>query len=128
MVLLVLGIKNFCPNRFKFVLSCEELAFLYRSDAEGLVALAARHPMCADLAKGFGSSDAFVAVPASWADNLESRTALANLVFGISGVIGFFVNSVLMEVYLDKTKDEDERLRKFSTMRRQAAGLEKKTQ
>jgi len=124
---MVIGIRTFCPDRFRTVLSCEELAFMFRSDAEGLLALAARHPMCVDLAKGLGSSDVFVAVPATWGFQ-ESKTAIVNLAFGPSGVIGYFINAFLVEIYLDKTEDEDERLKKFSTMRRQAAGLEKKTQ
>lgn len=131
MVILIITIGIFFPTRFRMPLSCQELAFLYRSDADGLLALAARYPMCGagDLATGGAwSADVFVAVAANFSGGLENKTALSNLVFGTSGVLGFVVNAVGVEVYLERTREEDERLRKVSGVRRRAAGLEKKVQ
>jgi len=127
MVFLVVGISNFCPARFRFVLSCEELAYLHRSNATALTAVASRYPSCVGLANGIGSADVFVAIPANWSKEFqENRTALVNLVFGASGVVGYIVNIFLLEIYLRKTSGENERLRKVSDARRRAAGLEKK--
>ena len=129
MVFFILGITAVCPNRFHFVLTCEELAYLYRSNAGSLATLARNYPTCGSLANGLGSADVFVPVPANWSTTLlENRTAIVNLVFGASGVVGYFINVFLLEIYLKSTRDESERLRKFSEVRRRAAGLEKKEQ
>lgn len=127
MVTLIIGIDAICPNRFHFVLSCEELAYLYRPYPSRLASLATRYPSCASLGNGTGSAAVFVAVPANLAQP-ENRTAISNLVFGASGVVGYIINVFLLEVYFRKTKGESERLRMVSEVRRRAAGLEKKEQ
>jgi hypothetical protein len=127
LLFLALGITTFCPTRFRFVLSCKELAYLYRSNTSALPSLASRYPSCISLAGGIGSADVFVAVPANWSKEfVENRTALLNLIFGVSGWVGYIVNVFLLEVYLRRTRGEDERLRKVSEVRRRGPGLEKK--
>ncbi|TVY53510.1 hypothetical protein LCER1_G003416, partial [Lachnellula cervina] len=86
MVTLIIGIDAICPTRFHFVLSCEELAYLYRPYPSRLASLATRYPSCASLGNGTGSAAVFVAVPANLAQP-ENRTAISNLVFGASGVV-----------------------------------------
>ncbi|TVY15809.1 hypothetical protein LARI1_G005798 [Lachnellula arida] len=127
MVILILAINAICPTRFHSVLSCQELAYLYRPNPGGLASLASRYPVCASLGNGVGSPDVFVAVPANFTLQ-ENRTAISNLVFGASGLVGFFINVFLLEVYLRGTKGESERLGKVGEARRRAVGLEKKGQ
>lgn len=86
-----------------------------------------RFPTCANLAPGLAEKT-FVAVPATIASKLEKpeqMAALFNLTFGVSFWLGFFINVAACEIYLNSTKEEDERLKKFSLLRRRAAGLEK---
>ena len=54
----------------------------------------------------------------------EEKAALLNMIFGVSGWLASVVHLILVEVYLNYTKDEDERLKKVSIVRRKAAGLE----
>lgn len=56
----------------------------------------------------------------------EEKAALMNMVFGVSGWVAIVVHILLVEVYLDSSKDEDERLRKASAVRRKAAGYKGK--
>lgn len=68
-----------------------------------------------------------MAVPANRSKEFqENRTALSNLLFAISGLLGFIINVFALEVYLRVTREEDERLKRISGIRRRAAGLEGK--
>lgn len=127
LIFLTLALTAVCPDRFRFILSCHELAFLYRNNTDSLPFLAARYPSCSNLASGVGSLEEFVAVPANRSKEFqENRTALSNLLFAISGLLGFIINVFALEVYLRVTREEDERLKRISGIRRRAAGLEGK--
>lgn len=56
----------------------------------------------------------------------EEKAALMNMVFGVSGWVALVIHILLVEVYLNYSKDEDERLKKVSLIRRKAAGYEVK--
>ncbi|RDL33308.1 uncharacterized protein BP5553_08747 [Venustampulla echinocandica] len=121
---LILSILRFAPNRYHFVKSCSEIAFLYTTRApEEMALMLTRFPACANLTAGVDTST-YVAVLAGMdARYPEQKAAMFNLVFCSSGVLGFLLNAALAEVYLNYTTDEDERLKKVSVARRKAAGL-----
>jgi hypothetical protein len=58
----------------------------------------------------------------------EERAALMNMVFGVSGWVAIVIHVLVVEVYLSYSRDEDERLRKISGMRRKVAGYEVKAE
>ena len=86
-----------------------------------------RYPACANL-EGSGS-DVHVIVNATLSKRLpEEKAALMNTVFGVSGWVALVIHVLLVEVYLNCSKDEDERLKKVSGMRKKAAGYEVKVE
>lgn len=52
----------------------------------------------------------------------EQRTALLNMIFGVSGWMALLLHVLLVEVYLDYSKEEGERLKEVSMTKRKAAG------
>lgn len=54
---------------------------------------------------------------------LEQVSAIIELVFGVAVWISQVLHGVAMECYLYATRDEDERLRKVSMVRRKASGF-----
>lgn len=99
--------------------------FMYRetSDPGVLSSLYTRYPACTGWNRTQG--DMYVAVNAGLSNGYpEQGAALFNLAFGVSGWLGGIVNILLVEVYLNYSKDEDERLKKVSILRRKAAGLD----
>ena len=125
MILFVIIIRKSPPNTHHFPQPCAKLAYLFKDNSTALSGLHARYPICANLAPGVAETT-YAAVTASLShDFLEERVAAFNMIFGISGWLGFVVNVFFCELYLNKTKGEDERLKKVSLMKRRAAELEK---
>jgi hypothetical protein len=125
MIIIAIAAAKISPNAYKSVTTCEQIIYMYQfvSEPESLDSLYSRYPTCANLTnKG---EDVFVVVNASLHRAFpEEKAALLNMIFGVSGWLASVVHLILMEVYLIYTKDEDERLKKVSIVRRKAAGLE----
>lgn len=99
---------------------------MYKSvtNATSVGTMYARYPACVGYDKT-SMGDVHVMVNASLHRAFpEQRAALINMVFGVSGWTALVVHILLTEIYLSYTRDEDERLRKVSVLRRKAAGLE----
>jgi hypothetical protein len=93
------------------------------SNTTSVQSLYTRYPACAGYDKA-SMGDVYVVVDATLHGYFpEQNAALLDLVFGVSGWAAVLVHVLLVEVYLNYTKDEDERLRKVSVIRRKAAGL-----
>jgi hypothetical protein len=86
-----------------------------------LVSLYDRYPACAT--STVVGVDTYVVVNASLDPRYpEEKAALMNTVFGAAAFLGVIVHVLLVEVYLDYTKDEGERLMRISLARRRATG------
>lgn len=129
MIIIAIAANRISPGGYRYISNCEEIIFMYNSvsNATSVGSLFSRYPDCADYDKPSMGS-VHVIVNASLSRFYpEERAALMNMVFGVSGWAGMVVNILLTEVYLNYTKDEEERLKKVSMARRKAAGLEKVT-
>jgi hypothetical protein len=126
MVIIAICTEIFSPGGYKSITTCEEMIFTYNliANASLFASLYTRYPACV----GYNVStmgDVYVIVNASLnREYPEEKAALLNMVFGASGWVAGVVHLILTEVYLNYTKDEDERLKKISIVRRRAAGLE----
>jgi hypothetical protein len=97
---------------------------MYRwvSNPDSVASLYTRYPACMD-AKAIGSN-VYVIVNASLSKKFpEERAALLNMLFGVSGWIALVIHILLLEVYLNYTRDEDERLKMISAERRRTMGF-----
>ena len=125
--IIVIAAAEISPNAYKSVSTCEQIIFMqqYAPEPKALGSLYVRYPACANLTtKG---DDVFVVVNASLDEAFpEEVAALLNMAFGVAGWLAGLIHIFLVEVYLNYTKDEDERLKKVSMARRRAAGLEGK--
>jgi hypothetical protein len=124
MVILIVGISSLGPDIFRLPLSCAKMEFMFPDPSE-LAAMYKRYPVCANLTST-ASENTFVGISANIKRiNLEERTAILSLVFGVAGMIGLIMNIGFVETYLNLTRDEDERLKKVSLARRRKLGWEK---
>jgi hypothetical protein len=118
------SIVKLSPNSYKSILPCDEIIYMYKfvTNHDHISSLYSRYPACAD------GSGIHVIVNATLSNNRypEERAAVMNMVFGVSGWIALVVHILLVEVYLNANKEEDERLKRVSAMRRKAAGYEVK--
>ncbi|KAH6669220.1 hypothetical protein B0J14DRAFT_598183 [Halenospora varia] len=124
---IVIAYRIFQSTGYKYVHSCAEIIYMYaykQLPSSSISAMYERYPSCANLTTEVAKST-FVVVNAQMTQNPEERSGIINLVFGASGVVGFLVNAALVEWYLRSTREEEERLRKYSSMRRKAMGWEK---
>jgi hypothetical protein len=128
MIVLAISIAKLSPNSYNSVLPCDEIIYMYQfvASPSNLSSLYSRYPACAKL-DGSGS-DVYVVVNATLGNGMlpEERAALMNMIFGVSGWIALVLHILLVEVYLSYNKEEDERLRKVSGVRRRAARYEVK--
>lgn len=96
----------------------------FNTNATSVDSLYTRYPACVGYDK-LRMGDVYVIVNAGLHRYFpEERAALLNMIFGVSGWAAILVHVLLIEVYLNYTKAEDERLKKVSTARRRAAGFE----
>jgi len=126
MIIFAISIGKISPNGYKYVTTCEELKFMYHKSVRNITSIDSldlRYPACAGYEMGT-SKPSYIIVNATLSKwFLEERTALINMVFGVSGWAAIALHLALTEIYLNHTKDEDERLRKVSLVRRKAVGL-----
>jgi hypothetical protein len=133
MGIISISAKILSPGRFKTVVSCREIVYMYEqlyvlnlSATRGLGYVFERYPAC----QGYGGDmdvDVDVVVTTSlahWDFKPEERWAMMKLVFGVAGWVALVGHVLLVEVYLKWTKGEGERLRRVSEGRRRALGLD----
>ncbi|KAL8831684.1 MAG: hypothetical protein Q9191_000729 [Dirinaria sp. TL-2023a] len=101
-------------NDYYSAIPCTEIAFVYNN----LSLLEANYPQCLTN----GTTDGWVAVKADFGDNVGVKTAL-NLTFGTAGWLALFLHAVGVEIYLQLTPRESERLRTVSYQRQLEAGF-----
>ena len=131
MGIISISAKLISPGRYKTVVSCKEIMYMYEqlyrvnlSGTKGLGYVHQRYPAC----QGYGGDiDVDVVVTASlahWDVKPEERWAMMKLVFGVSGWVALVGHVLLVEVYLNWTRGEGVRLKKLSAGRRRALGLD----
>ncbi|KAE9368522.1 hypothetical protein N431DRAFT_547495 [Stipitochalara longipes BDJ] len=104
------------PNRYKTVSTCAEVLHTYETLScnftRSLPRLLERYPSCIDLS-GEGTRDVFVAINASLdVMRPEEIFSMLSLVYGTCAFLGLMVHMLGVELYLEWSKFEDERLRK----------------
>jgi hypothetical protein len=110
------------PGQYRGVMSCEEI-YSHYPDPTSLASLNLRYPTCAN----FNSTDQtlYAIVTTSLEETKPEEVYMAiSFAFGLSAWLAGVIHILAVEVYLNATKDEDERLTKISAVRRRAAGLE----
>ncbi|EHK97396.1 hypothetical protein M7I_6811 [Glarea lozoyensis 74030] len=124
MVILIVGIMRIAPDTFYVAISCAKMEFMF-PDPVDRAAMYERHPSCFNLTTA-ASEKTYMGISANMKRvNLEETTAILSLVFGLAGMIGLIMNIGFVETYLNLTRDDDERLKKFSMAKRRKLGLEK---
>ncbi|KAG9236432.1 hypothetical protein BJ875DRAFT_227373 [Amylocarpus encephaloides] len=132
MVPMIIGIMTFSKEKYHVPMSCAKIEYIYANPSyysthipsSNMTHVWARYPTCAKLSAA-DAQDTWVAVTATMDETTPERAAaLMGLVFGTAGWVGFFINVFGCEIYLARTRGEDERLKKVSAVRRRAAGLE----
>lgn len=91
------------------------------TNSTSLASLYIRYPMCTNLSTS--DHPVYVVVNAAMAFP-EEKAALLNMIFGVSEWTALLIHALAVEIYLNTTRDEGERLKKVSLMRRRAAGFE----
>ena len=121
MPILIIPIASYAPNAYHQTLSCAKLDYMFPT-GPSLSAVHSRYPTCANLTTE-QSLSTYVAVACKMdRTRPEEMAAFFQLIFGLAGFLGFVVNTFLVESYLNWTRDEDERLKKVSAVRRKAKG------
>ena len=117
MIIIAIATEKLTPNTYMSTTTCDELAFMYKSvkNESSIASLSQRFPACS----ATGSARVLVQVSLS-SFYPEERAAMMNMVFGVSGWVALTVHILVTEWYLNSTKEEDERLRRFDGMRRKA--------
>lgn len=115
------------PNRYKTVSTCAEIWHTYQTLScnftRSLPRLLERYPPCADLTEEAGK-DVFVVVNASLnVMRPEEIFSMLSLVYGVCAFLGLVIHVLGVEVYLEWSKAEDERLRTLG--KKGEKGLEK---
>jgi hypothetical protein len=129
MGIISISAKVLSPGKYKTVVSCKEIVYMYEqlyvmnlSSTKGLGYVFERYPAC----QGYGE-DIDVVVTASlahWDVKPEERWAMMKLVFGVSGWVALVGHVLLVEVFLNWTRGEGERLRRVGDGRRRDMGLD----
>jgi hypothetical protein len=125
MIIIAITAHKVSPDGYRAVQTCEEIIFIYNSvnNSTSVASLYERYPACHGYNKS-SMGDVHVIVNARLGRAYpEERVALLDLVFGVSGWAALVLHFAVTEIYLNYTKDEADRLKKVSTMRRKAAGL-----
>jgi hypothetical protein len=104
------------PNRYKAVSTCAEILHTYRTLScnftHSLPRLLERFPSCADLSEEAGK-EVFVAVNASLnVMRPEEIFSMLSLVYGTCAFLGLMIHVLGVEVYLEWSKAEDQRLKR----------------
>jgi hypothetical protein len=124
MIILIISIMKIAPDAFYVAVPCAKMEFMF-PDPVDRAAMYGRHPSCFNLTTA-ASEKTYIGISANLKRvNLEETTAMLSLVFGLAGLIGFIMNVGFVETYLNLTRDDDERLKKFSMAKRRKLGLEK---
>jgi hypothetical protein len=128
MGIISISAKILSSGRYKTVVACREIVYMYEqlyvmnlSATKGLGYVFERYPACVT------GEEVDVVVTASlahWDVKPEERWAMMKLVFGVSGWVALVGHGLLVEVYLNWTRGEGERLKKLSAGKRAAAGLD----
>lgn len=118
----ILGIMMtmFSPNGFFGTYTCNELDAMYTPFDLPTNQLYERHPICGMV----GNGETRVIVPARLSPLKEETGATLGITFGVAAWIAILLHVILVEVYLNWTTDEAERLKKASQIIRKAKGLE----
>jgi hypothetical protein len=121
MAAIAISVTVFCPGRYKVVTTCQQILFMYDEPVSS--DLLDRYPSCSDITSS--SEPVYVIANASLNQGYpEESAAILGLAFGVSSWIAQVIHILAVEVYLNLTKDEDERLKRISVLRRKAARLE----
>ena len=130
MIILAISINKLSPNSYKSILPCNEIIYIYQfvTNLSHSSSLSSRYPACVGLEDSESGSDVYVVVNATLANGRlpEEKAALMNMIFGVSGWIALLLHILLVEIYLSYSKEEDEKLKKISALRRKTAGHEVK--
>jgi hypothetical protein len=110
------------PGQYRGVMSCKEI-YSHYPDPTSVASLNLRYPPCANFSSTPQSVYAIVTASLE-ATKPEEVYMAVSFAFGISAWLAGVIHILAVEIYLNATKDEDERLKKVSAMRRRAAGLE----
>ena len=108
------------PNRYKTVSTCAEILHTYETLScnftRSLPRILERYPSCAGLnAKDLTAREVFVAVNASLdVMRPEEIFSMLSLVYGVCAFLGLIVHVLGVEVYLEWSRTENERLKKVS--------------
>jgi hypothetical protein len=121
MAIFSFSITHISPDPYKIVSTCAEILHTYATLScnftRSLPRLLERYPACANL-NGQDGREVFVAVTASLNVNRpEEIFALLSLVYGVCAFLGLMIHVLGAEIYLDWTKEEDEKLRKVAGAR-----------
>jgi hypothetical protein len=128
MGIISISAKILSPGRYKTVVSCKEIVYMYEqlyvmnlSSTKGLGYVFERYPAC----KITDGGDVVVTASlAHWDVKPEERWAMMKLVFGVAGWVALVGHALLVEVYLNWTRGEGERLRRVSLGRRRDMWLD----
>jgi hypothetical protein len=124
------AITYISPNRYKTVSTCAEILHTYETLScnftRSLPLLLERYPSCADLsAADVAARDVFVAVNASLnVMRPEEIFSLLSLVYGVCAFLGLIIHVLGVEIYLEWSRGEDERLRALA--KKEGEALEKR--
>jgi hypothetical protein len=110
------------PGQYRGVMSCEEI-YSHYPDPTSVSSLNLRYPACINF--NSTNQNLYAIVTASLeATKPEEIYMAVSFAFGLSAWLAAVIHILGVEIYLNATKDEDERLKKVSAVRRKAAGLE----
>jgi hypothetical protein len=123
------SIIRIAPNRYKTVSTCAEVLYTYETLScnftRSLPRLLEKYPTCANLS-GKDGTEVFVAVNASLSmGRPEEIFSMLSLVYGVCALLGLMIHVLGVEIYLDWTKREDEKLRDVLRGRPMGKELEK---
>lgn len=121
MVTMAISAARLSPGRYRVVTTCQEiLSRNLNRDPSSSSAVVGRYPTCANLTAT--DDPVYTIVTGSLnAQYPEEVGALLGLVFGAAAWMAQVLSILAVEVYLDCTRDEQERLRKVSLVRAKAA-------
>lgn len=107
--------STFEPGKFQAVSTCEQLISMYKFKSLPVESLLIHYPQCVDET----ASELLVIVQANLSLSRPDQTAaLTTMTFGVALWAGTVINLILVEWYLHATKDEDERLRIASKIKK----------
>jgi len=130
MAIISFSLVKVSPNKYKYVSTCEEIYTTYRqlscNFTSSLSRLNNRYPTCSEWMDHGELDEVWVAVNASLdMRKPEEIYAMLSLVYGVAAFLGLIVHVIGVEVYLDRTKQENERLSEVARRRRRETGPER---